>query len=206
MYWEQWNPFFFTGMPPEAREEFAGQLRAKGTPILRQPHVWLTLASGAESVLLNAAALMEGFALLVEVNHTYNALAMNMDEVIKTDDILSSGNEYLAAVILGSELGAFQMESMIPTVAICIDLALMYDPFVLFNSPNLEAPGPGVPPDRYPGETFVLACQSAATIDPIRKWEDAELTRFYSELCHSMKSARSRVDGRKGPSSSHQLS
>jgi hypothetical protein len=249
LYWEPWTPFFFTNAAPETRDEIAREFRARGTPILRHPHVWLRLPAGAEGIVLNAAALMEGFALLVEVNHIYNALGMNPTEVIEADDILSSGNEYLAAVVLGSSLGAFHPASMIPTLAICraalpraaspgsspahrkprrgsrrehskaarhleslptpnqtpygsvrmmcrvgASLAqvlrravtLMYDPFVLFDSPSFEAPGPGVPPDRYPGETFVLACQAAATIDPIRKWEEAELNRFYSELCHSM--------------------
>jgi hypothetical protein len=180
LFWEQWSPYLFWGVT----QDFF-QSQRKTVPVFRQPHVWLRKEDNAESVMLNAAALMEGFALLVELNNMYNALGLDADSREEMAQIASSGNEYIAALQIGLDRDAFTASTMIPVLSICIDLALMYDPFVLYNSPNLEMPGPGIPPDQYPGETFVLACSAAGHIPPPRDWDD--LGRFYTALCDYMK-------------------
>ncbi len=42
------------------------------------------------------------------------------------------------------------------------------------------------PADRYPSETFVLACQAASQIEPISSTDDDETQRFYRELCSAL--------------------
>jgi hypothetical protein len=179
LFWEPWSPVLFWGVNLDFLED-----QRETLPVFRQPHVWLRKEKNAESVMLNAAVLMEGFALLVELNNICNALGLDADSLEKLTQITSSGNEYMAALQYGLDRGSFTEVTMIPVLAVCIDLALMYDPFVLYNSPNLEMPGPETPPDQYPGETFVLACSAAGHITPPRDWDD--LGRFYTALCDYM--------------------
>jgi hypothetical protein len=75
---------------------------------------------------------------------------------------------------------------MIPTLAICVDVALMYDPFVLFNASILDIPKPGEKSEQYPGETFIQACEAARNIRPIQNNDHDEIGRFYVELCEEM--------------------
>jgi hypothetical protein len=179
LFWEPWSPYLFSGVD----RDFL-QFQRETIPVFRQPHVWLRKENNPESVMLNAAALMEGFALLVELNNIYNALGLDTDSREELAQIASSGNEYIAALQYGLGRGSFTEATMIPVLTTCIDIALMYDPFVLYNSPNLEMPGPEIPPDQYPGETFVLACSAAGHITPPRDWDD--LGRFYAALCDYM--------------------
>lgn len=179
LFWEPWSPYLFWGVT----REFL-QFQRATIPIFRQPNVLLRKKDNIERVTLNGATLMEGFALLVELNNIYNALGLDADSREELVQLASSGNEYVAALQYGLDQDAFTEATMIPVLVACIDLALMYDPFVLYNSPNLEIPGPGIPSDQYPGETFILACSAASRIAPPNNWDD--LGRFYAELCDYM--------------------
>ena len=114
------------------------------------PHIRVTGPAGAHEVVLNAAALMEGFALLVELSQVFNALGNRIDP----DDVPSAGPEYWAALEFAFASKACSVSNRLPTTAVCIHLALMYDPFVLFDSPSIEVPTDGRPADQHPGRNL----------------------------------------------------
>jgi hypothetical protein len=182
--WEPWSAYYFMLAPddPKARVELAPRLQEGGVKIHRLPHLTFTDAAGTQAVVLNAAALMETFALLVELNHIYNALGTTIDPF----ELVPDGKRYLAALEFALESGACSEANMLLTVAVCIDLALMYDPFVLFDAPSVELPPDDRPADQLPGETFINACAAAARIEPIQSFEQAEVARFYRALCDEM--------------------
>jgi hypothetical protein len=81
---------------------------------------------------------------------------------------------------------SFPVASTIPTLSACIDIALMYDPFVLYSATLLDKPEPHQVPDRYPGETFIEACEAVKRIgafDP----DSTTYSKYYEALCTEMK-------------------
>jgi hypothetical protein len=181
---EPWSAHFFALAPNDLqrRRELVPSLHEWGVRVHQLPHLTFTDATGTQDVVVNAATLMETFALLVELNHIYNALGTTIDPF----ELVPAGKKYLAALEFALESGACSEPNMLLTVAVCIDLALMYDPFVLFDSPSTELPPDDRPPDQLPGETFISACEAAAEIEPIRSYEQADVTRFYRALCEKM--------------------
>jgi hypothetical protein len=182
---EPWSPHFFL-LPPEAaageRLAYADHLRKAGALVKQLPHVQIQRGGVIEDVVLNTAALMESFAVIAEVNHLSNAFGnINLEEVSR---VVPGGAEYWAAILLGIEAGCCTAENLMP-VAICIDLSLMYDAFILFNAPVLERPKDDGVPDRYPGEIFIEAVRTAAKIGAMQA--DCDAGRFYKELCERMK-------------------
>jgi hypothetical protein len=120
--WHPWTAYFFMLAPndAQARFELAPQLHKNGVRIHQLPHLTFTDADGTKRVVLNAAALMETFALLVELNHVYNALGTTIDPF----ELIPDGKGYLAALEYALVSGACSWSNMLPTVAVCIDLAL----------------------------------------------------------------------------------
>lgn len=185
--WEPWSPLFFTDGTPtdwEERERFMKELEGVGVQGQKIPNLIFNSGGQADVIVLNAAALMEGFALVLELNQIINAgILSSLDDI---QDLMSVGHEYLATLWYGLGRGSFNVAGMIPTLAICVDVALMYDPFVLFNVSTLDAAREGEKSDQYPGETFIEACDAAANIRPIKSGEASEISRFYAELCEEM--------------------
>jgi hypothetical protein len=180
-----WSPWlFYGGFFEKSGDERRDLLKDLNIPILNQ--ILITSSDGKEAsqVVLNAAAIMEGFALATELNHVVNALGFDRAEEVF--NFLPKGSEYVAALEYGLSSGAFTLRNMLVPYAICADVALMYDPFVLFDSPNLEQPSNGQPPDQYPGQTYIAACQAAAQLESPRSSEREELERYYRELCLRM--------------------
>jgi hypothetical protein len=187
LIWESWNPFFFTDATPTdlvEREKFAADLERVGLQRHKIPNLISSSEGRADVIVLNAAALMEGFALVLELNQILNAGLLSSVEDVS--ELMSEGHEYLAALSYGLGRGSFDIAGMIPTLAICVDVALMYDPFVLFNVSTIDAPKEGERSDQLPGETFIKACDAAIHLRPIESNEPAEISRFYAELCEEM--------------------
>ncbi|MBC7930587.1 MAG: hypothetical protein H7Z38_08455 [Rubrivivax sp.] len=186
--WEPWTPLFFTDATPadwDEREKMMAGLEGVGVQRHRIPNLVFNAGERADVIVLNAAALMEGFALVLELNQIFNAgIFSTLDNI---QELMSVGNEYMAPIWYGLGRGSFDVAAMIPTMAVCVDVALMYDPFVLFNATTLDAAKEGEKSDQNPGETFIKACDAAANIRPVESNEPGEISRFYAELCEEMK-------------------
>ena len=147
-----WSPHLFQVEQenPEAREKYVEALRGAGIHLRKLPRLRAVHSKGAYQIVLNAAALVEGYAIIGELNHIHNALNLFPDEAIA---LLPPGNEYHVLLTYLLQDGLCSWDVLMPTLAICIDAALMYDPFVLFNVPWDVADAQGRY-DQYPGETF----------------------------------------------------
>lgn len=176
-----WSPHFFqlNDQTSEGREEFARKLVGIGAHVRKLARLSVSNPPFALQFIINVGALMESFAVLVEMNHIHNALQLAPREVF---ELIPPGNEYhvLTAYMLENNLCTWG--NLIPTLGVCIDAALMYDPFVLYNVPwdVVDADGRY---DQYPGETFLTICDALKVTEPMTKGTVEETDRFYKELC-----------------------
>lgn len=161
---------------------------------------WLCFADSRirTKVSLTAATLMEAAAFLCEQNHIGNAL-YEVDPVIghisayaynSTDfpfQWLPMDMNYVAPIVYAFKKGVGNSGDYVLTLQILIDLALMYDPFVLYDSPIIELPkSRDVPSYLYPGETFVKACEAAGKLPPLKSARPEEIENYYNRLCKEM--------------------
>jgi hypothetical protein len=186
--WEPWTPLFFTDATTDllSRRKLAPTLSVQ---IMHQPHLILQSGRRGQRVVINAAALMESFAIVVECNLLKNALG---DEgpaaVVEYLDNIESdeGTGYIACATYAVSAGACSGPYVIDMFAILVDVALMYDPFVLFNAPSFDLPTEDQHSDQLPGETFVRACRVARDLPPVTSNDPDDLSRFYRSLCRGM--------------------
>ena len=178
-----WTPHFFqlSDQTYEGREEFAKKLNSIGAHVRKLPRLTINAPSQSYLIALNVAALMESYAVLVEMSHIYNALELNFSESL---GLLPTGNEYfaLAAYVLQEEICS--ASALLLTLGVLIDASLMYDPFVLYNVPWDVVDKEGKH-EQYPGETFITLCEAAKRTTPIREASEEDIARFYKELCHN---------------------
>lgn len=185
--WKPWSPHFVplfkSGMDPY---ELAKIIENVGGYVRRIPIITLNneeSASKQNKIIINVAALMEAYAILVEINHIYNAYNMKIN-FIEAMDFIPTSTEYFQIILYSLFDKSARIEDVLLTLTACIDIALMYDPFTLYNSKILDKPEIGEIPDLYPGETFISACNAAKKIEPIRKYTQAP--EFYEGLCKEM--------------------
>jgi hypothetical protein len=180
--WEPRSPHFLLNDATElTAAEKADVWKKRGAHIRRQPVLTITVLTGSSTIVINAAVLMEAFAALVEINHIGNALGSSAFELF---ELLPTGNEYFAVLAYLLESGLCTSNNLFPTLAICIDAALMYDPFVLYDVPWDTADAQGRT-DHYPGETFITVCEALRRTEPLRSNAPEEMSRFYNDLCQN---------------------
>ncbi len=180
---EPWTSYFHIaayGQRPD-RAKAAAELDAIGVKIHQLPNIILNEDGKLSAVRLNAAALMESYAAVYEMNAVINAFRSTSAEALKS--IVPDGAVYGAATEYAVRSGACNHSNMILTVQILVDVSLMYDPFVLFNAPTVEKSRSGQVEDQLPGETFIRVCQAALQIVPIVKYDPEDIRRYYRELC-----------------------
>ena len=184
--WWPWSAHFFLLAPddPGAWPGLAADLHKRGVLIHRLPHIATRRSGRLENAVVNAALLMENFACLVEFNQVINATGTHADSAAELFDLVPSGHGYTAASEYALAVGACNLSTLLPAVAVCVDVALMYDPFVLHDAPSIEQPTRNQHADRLPGHTFIEACEAAATIRPVEGI--ADVARFYADLCETM--------------------
>jgi hypothetical protein len=168
----------------EGRHKWAAELDRIGVQIHQLPVLYHGRADGCVALTFNAAALMEGYALMYELNSLHNALGRQVHEMLES--VVPSGTEYLASAEYALRSGACNLSNFVLTVEILTDVALMYDPFILFNSPSVEKPSAGQVPDQLPGVTFLHACEAAKRLRPITEYDPDDLRRYYRELCREL--------------------
>jgi len=179
---EPWVPHFFVYGEDDLlkRREYAEELRkTRNVHVRTLPHLRFERRSGIHELVVTAAALMEAYGIIVELNHVFNAFTSDAEMAIRA---LPTRPEYHLLLDYALAVGACEPRVIVPTMAILIDAALMYDPFVLYNVPwdVADAEGRG---DRYPGQTFMELCAVAREIEPIRAFSPEVLQRFYRQLC-----------------------
>jgi hypothetical protein len=176
-----WSPHFFQlgDQSYESRAEHARYLASIGAHVRKLPRLFINSSPQAYLIVLNVAALAESFAVLVEMNHINNALGITTQGAF---ELLPPGNEYHALTTYMLRSGLCTIENVFPALAVCIDAALMYDPFILYNVPWDVADKDGHY-DQYPGETFLMLCEALKKTSPINKTAPEEWARFYRELC-----------------------
>ncbi|WP_157235611.1 hypothetical protein [Methylosinus sp. LW4] len=179
---EPWSPHF--SITPADREsiekdEFIKFLVSIGAHIKKIPIIEVATEDGLAQIALNAASLMEAYAVVCELSHLQNALRCDLAEAL---NYLPEGNEYWAVILYVLQSGFCRLDTLLPTLSVCIDIALMYDPFILYDVPwdIVDEQGRG---DCYPGETFVTVCNALPKLRPIESAEPAEIERFSKELC-----------------------
>jgi hypothetical protein len=184
--WRPWSAHFFLDPDndPRARSELAATLRQQGVLIHRLPHISVRRVGRYENAVVNAALLMENHAVLTELNQVYNATGMAADSLEELLQLAPRGHGYTAAIEYALAIGACDVRNLLPTVAVCIDVALMHDPFVLYDAPSIEQPAPGQHADQHPGERFIEACRAATAVRGIA--EHSDVARFHNDLCQAM--------------------
>lgn len=185
IYWEEWSPHlpFLLVDETKSREEILEKIDKMGGLVRKIPHIRIRHGNVETDVILNVALLMEAFAAIAELNHLHNAFQDQLT-VQELYDIIPKSIPYVAPLIYALEMGACTITNL-ASFAICIDLALMYDPLILFGSDYWDKPEDGGMPDCYPGETFVRACKVSGEIKAISCPED--VPRFYKDLCKALK-------------------
>lgn len=157
--------------------------------VINQPHVIRTDRNGKSTeVVLNTAALMEGFAYLTVVNHIANALQMGLEEFVTEGllfDLFNPINTAAAEYFISarSEFPNFFLHEF----AAVIDLALMYSPHLIHNIGPTHAVDAGGSAYRMPCETFCDACAAMGEVTSIRSTEPEEVQRFQDDLCRVLK-------------------
>lgn len=176
-----WSPHYFAlpDQSDEAREAYAAHLRSIGAHVRDLPRLDLAGAGRFERVVINVAILMECAAVLTEVNHIRNALHWQMEDCLR---LVPQGREYFVLIDYALHTKVCTHRTLVFTLLILIDAALMYDPNVLYNVP-WDIPDAQGRTDRYPGQTFIELCAAARRLTPIRSIDRAEVERFYGELC-----------------------
>jgi hypothetical protein len=176
-----WSPHFFQleDQGFESRQRFAKHLNGIGAHVRKLIRLTVNTRPQSYQLIVNGAALMESFAVVVEMNHIYNAFGASASEMLS---LLPPGNQYHALTLYLLEKGLVSAETLILTMSVLIDGALMYDPFVLYNVPWDVADDEGRH-EQYPGETFMMLCEALRTTAPIREATKKEIARFYKELC-----------------------
>lgn len=141
---------------------------------------------------ITAATLMECSAFLCEVNHIGNAFGV----VNKSAGTLKDWNRfdpsmynrdinYLMPIHLAASRGigvseVFRLQTL-------IDLSLMYNPFILYNSSIPDLPkAADIPEFLYPGEIFVKALDHVEKIPTITEGTEDNVADFYNALCEEM--------------------
>ena len=172
------------GVAPINPEQRAKIISNGGGHVRRLPILTTKGGSNVFSrIVINTATLMETFAILVEMNHLANAYDRKISfwEML---DFLPNSVGYLETMLFTLFDKSTDINTLFPTLTSCIDIALMYDPFVLFNARLMNKPHDGEISDQYPGETFILACNAAKKIEPAKNMEQAP--KYYERLCKEM--------------------
>ena len=178
-----WSPYF--GLFPGEREEVRTELAAEVDALVHDmPVVHWTRGNRKGSVLLNAAALMEAYALLAEFNHVGNAFASELS-FSEMSHLVSNNPIYTCTLQYAIEQGAAPGPDIIPRLAMCIDAALMYDPFTFSDSTLLEIDG-SKPKNVYPGETFIRAIGLLKNLPPLASSDMDAFSRMYVTLCSQL--------------------
>jgi hypothetical protein len=179
--YKPWSPHFhLTGSNRQKRKELEHYLQRKGVHVRRLPHFkFFKGKNHYYQVVLNAATLMESYAISCELNHIVNALRIPLNEALS---FLPPGNEYHSISSYLISTGLCTAQNLMPTLAVCIDVALMYDPFVLYNVPWDSSDQEGRH-DQYPGETFLAVCDALKTTAPLIGNSREEADIFYKALC-----------------------
>jgi hypothetical protein len=177
-----WSPhFFFMVADTEGSnsEEVAEQLRGVDANVRRLPFLLFHSGPSSYQIVLNVATLLECAAVLCEINHVSNALRVSHEETMQ---FLPPANEYHAVMAFALRNGYCTPRTMVLTLGVCIDAALMFDPFVLYNVP-WDTPDAEGRRDQYPGETFLQVLEASRSVDPIVRADEAEISRFYRAVC-----------------------
>ncbi|MET0396980.1 MAG: hypothetical protein ABW277_09180 [Longimicrobiaceae bacterium] len=176
-----WSPHFIpiAHQSLQRHRDFAEEMVNRGTHIRKLPVLHFRTAKGEYRIVLNVAVLMEAYAVLVEMNHIYNALGLSAEEVFT---LLPKGDEYHVLIVYMIYMNYCDWSNLLPTLGVCIDAAMMYDPFVLYDVPwdVSDEQGRG---DQYPGETFLTICGALRNTAPITEHTPEDTSRFYKELC-----------------------
>ena len=195
------QPTCLTGFPTSpALNVFQGEyqglpkavkfIKEVGVPIHFEPHVLTRRADGRlDDVVLNVAALMEGYAYLVELHHVLNALGVIQNPERRTmigAMMRSSGAIYTAAQKVYSDVYGHSNHAVLLGLPPLIDIAMMYSPNIVFNMGVCTSISKGG--DKYvtPEETFLHACEAATSVRPIHDWRPVEVQRFQDDVCKAM--------------------
>ena len=176
------------------RDEYPGEeLALEVTQKCRQRVIWQThcltsrQAGKGTEVVLNTAALMEGFAFATEVHHISNALECNVLDFLEHDFFIDRYPPiYTAAfeIFLGI-VGVYNRFGLTEFAAV-IDLALMHSPHILHNIGPTHAIEANGDLYRMPAENFITACQAAKAVTAIRSLELSEIQRFQDDIAEEM--------------------
>ncbi|HKS21824.1 MAG TPA: hypothetical protein VJZ76_03415 [Thermoanaerobaculia bacterium] len=182
LYFLPWSPHFFLDAGTaelDHRLQLAKQLEAGGFLVRRLPVLAFLQPPTDYRIVLNAAALMETYATLTELNHIQNAFGVTAEEAL---ELLPQAMRYHAVLRYALESGLCDVRGLIPTMLVCIDAALMYDPFVLFDVPWAIADPQGRS-DRYVGETFLAVCDAVRKIGQAQTADYDGVANFYRAVC-----------------------
>jgi hypothetical protein len=182
---EPWTPLLLVDGARDAagRAQLLDAFRQRSLLIHELPHLHFTWRGQPKRLVLNAAALMEAFAFLIEFHQATSALGVTAEAL----DALPTASTYGGVIHYAISQHVCDHTDFVPTIAILIDVALMYDPFVLHNASPLERPADGGIRDQLPGETFVRAVQAARYVARIKSDDRQEVTRYYNDLCVRMR-------------------
>lgn len=175
-----WNPYFFLcEQDNESRLKFAQTLRKEGVYIRKLQRLIFYNRPEIHEVVINSALLMETFALLVEINHIGNAIDSTWKEIY---ELLPRDSRYYWLIEYLLQSKVCELKTIIPTLSVLIDASLMYDPYILFNTPwdTVDQEGRG---DSYSGETFIRLCDAIKKTKKIKNGGPVEIGNFYKELC-----------------------
>jgi hypothetical protein len=174
-----WSPHFFLleDQGRESREKFARHLRGLNAHVRKLPVISVTRNRFQHQIVVNAASLAEGYALVTELNHIVNALRLPLADAL---GLASHGNKYVALMSYLLDRNYCSTEHVLFTLTVCIDAALMYVPSVLYNVPwdGVDQSGRC---EQYPGETFISLCEALPKTKPVQGFED--VARFHKDLC-----------------------
>jgi hypothetical protein len=189
VYDEPWTPLFLNPRLQDVDRNALPAALYELVQVRRMPYLMIVSHSASRRVRVNAASLMESFAIV----HECLSLARleNEDDITFPRRLLENlqlvgAFEYLGCLTYAVRSRAVSGDHRLKMFAILVDVALMYDPFVLFDAPSVDLPTSGQPADQLPGDTFVRACAFASDLEPIRSADPEESIRYYNSLCNAM--------------------
>ncbi|WBO86851.1 hypothetical protein [Hymenobacter yonginensis] len=181
LWLELWNPFHNTVISEDNINRISLYLNNNITSKYL-PHLLYYEKGRVVDVIVTAAILMEAFAVLAEANNIGNAFNQEVD-LLFILGIVPEEAEYTSLIAYAAKIGMLKFNSIIPLM-ICIDIALMYDPFILFNINTLVNNNTDGIADEYPGMIFFNACNEALDCS-FESFNDVK--QFYSNICDKMK-------------------
>ena len=182
--WRLWSPHFYlfdSSSLNISEMEFARIVEENSSYVRKIPYITTQFGRIHSRLEVNVASLMEVYAVMVELNHLINATNGDIVDLMKLTP--KSFGYYENFFFLLQHTKDIYTSLIILTA--CVDIALMYDPFILFNTTLMLKPEDKNHYDIYPGETFIRACEAAKEL-PVPKDGYEHYRNYHNELCAKM--------------------